>query len=105
MTEAIELADTEFFPDRVVVHLDIDETRRAALEEAKRLNGNWKTDPAAKEHPVSRFVELEFKRLAHGSDHPMVVEGLRGDSSSRIRDAVLLTVAEAAVEQVRSERR
>ncbi|MCZ0936418.1 MAG: hypothetical protein OXJ54_14690 [Gemmatimonadetes bacterium] len=105
MIDPIKLAGAEFFPDRVVVPLDVDEARRAAVEEAKMLNGNWKTDPAAMEHPVSSFVALEFKRLAHGDDHPMVVEGRRGDPSSRISDAVLLTIAEAAVAQVRSEGR
>lgn len=105
MTDPVRLAGAELFPDRVVVRLDVDDAMRTAEEEAKRLNGNWKTDPAAKEHPVSRFVELVFKRLAHGDDHPMVVEGFRGDSPSRISDAVLLALAENAVAQVLRERR
>lgn len=97
MTDPIERAGAEFFPDRVIVRLDVDVARHAAVEEVKRLRGNWKTDPRAMEHPVSKFVELEMKRLTHGDDHPKVREGFEGDPLSRIRDAVLLAIAEAAV--------
>lgn len=98
MVEPIECAGAEFFPDRVVVRLDVDDAMRAAKEEVKRLvGGNWKTDRSAMQHPVSRFVKLEIKRRTHGEDHPQVVEGLRDDPSSRIKDAVLLSIAEVAV--------
>jgi len=105
MTDLVKLAGAELFPDRVVMRLDVAEAMRAADEEAKRLNGNWKTDPTAMEHPVSRFVELVFKKITHGADHPQVVEGFLGDPSSRVGDAVLLAIAEEAVAQVMSGKR
>lgn len=98
MTDPIKRAGAELFPDRVVVRLDVEGALYAADEEVKRLlKGNWKTDPAATRHPVSKFVELVLKRLTHGEDHGTAKEVFQGDPSSRIRDAVLLTIAEAAV--------